>query len=55
MEKECCDIKVTEIDGGYRLDVKGPDLKERFMEMLKHCCGDEAKKHMFKSCCDTGK
>jgi hypothetical protein len=33
MEKECCDIKVTETDEGFRIDVKGKALKE-----MGSCC-----------------
>lgn len=29
MEKECCTIKVTELDEGYRFEVTGPEVKDR--------------------------
>ena len=28
MEKECCDVKVTETNDGYRIDLKGEKIKE---------------------------
>ena len=55
MEKECCNVKVTETEDGYRIDVKGEDLKEKFETVFKNCCGDEMKKKVFQFCCGSGK
>ncbi len=33
MEKQCGQFKITETDDGYRIDVKGKNLKEMFS-----CC-----------------
>lgn len=34
MEKECCQIKITETDDGFRVDVSGKKLKD----MASCCC-----------------
>ena len=55
MEKECCQIKVTETDEGYHIDVTGKNVKEGFCclpfmqncpTMKANCCppGEEGKK-----------
>ncbi|MFH1699971.1 MAG: hypothetical protein ABIE07_05220 [Candidatus Zixiibacteriota bacterium] len=54
MEKDCCQVKVTEIDNGYKIEVTGDDVKSKFadccgpkMGMMKietsECCPDESK------------
>ena len=55
MEKECCNVKVTETEDGFRIDVKGEGLKEKFETVFKNCCGDEMKKKGFQFCCGSGK
>ena len=55
MEKECCNINVTETEEGYRIDLKGENLKEKFETMVKSCCGEEMKKKGVQFCCGTGK
>lgn len=54
MEKECCNVKVTETEDGFRIDVKGEGLKEKFETVLKNCCGEEMRKR-FQSCCGADK
>ena len=55
MEKECCTINVSETEEGYRIDLKGENLKEKFAAMVKNCCGDEMKRKGVQFCCGTGK
>lgn len=55
MEKECCNIKVSETEDGYNIDVKGENLKDRFETFFKGCCGEEMKKKMSQFCCGSGK
>lgn len=52
MEKECCQVKFTETDEGYRIDVTGKSLKEAFCcmpffpgfkTMKAECCPPEEK------------
>ncbi len=44
MEQECCQIKITKIDNGYRFEVTGENLKENLKEncdcikVLRNCC-----------------
>ncbi|MEE9441219.1 MAG: hypothetical protein V3V99_00935 [candidate division Zixibacteria bacterium] len=35
MEKDCCQVKVTEIDNGFRIEVTGDNVKSKFAG----CCG----------------
>jgi hypothetical protein len=43
MEKECCNIKITELDDGYRFEITGKELKEKCncLEILRNCCGQQ--------------
>ena len=45
MEKDCCQINVTELDNGYRIEVTGDDVKEKCNcpQMIQKCCGTEQK------------
>jgi hypothetical protein len=45
MEKECCQINVTELDNGYRIEITGEDVKEKCNcpQILQQCCGDQQK------------
>ncbi len=45
MERECCNIKVTELDDGYRIEITGKDFKEKCncWEVFKNCCGPQQK------------
>jgi hypothetical protein len=51
MEKECCQIKFTETDEGFRIDVTGKNLKDAFccMPVLQSCITAKAE------CCPTEK
>lgn len=51
MKEECCDIKVTEIENGYRIEVTGKDLKGRCKSVFEKCCSEENIKKCFQSCC----
>ncbi len=55
MEKECCNFKMTETEDGYRIDIKGENLKEKFDTVFKNCCSEEMKKKMSHFCCGPGK
>ena len=55
MEKECCNVKVTETEDGFQIDVKGENLKEKFETVFKSCCGEEMKKKVSQFCCGSGK
>ena len=51
MEKECCNIKATEIENGYRIEITGVNIKDNnCMQMLKSFC-DKHKKTDDKGCC----
>jgi len=36
-EKECCDVKVTKIEEGFRVDVKGVGVEKCMEECIKKC------------------
>ncbi len=55
MEKECCNVRVSETEDGLRIDVKGEGLKEKCQAVLKNCCGEELGKKGFQFCCGSGK
>ena len=44
VEKECCQIKVTETDEGYRIDVSGKGVKEGgcCMPLIQNCMAIKA-------------
>ncbi len=55
MEKECCNVKVTETEEGFRIEVKGEGLKEKFETVFKGCCSEEMRKKVSQFCCGSGK
>ena len=55
MEKECCNVSVTETEGGLRIDIKGENLKEKFCAAIKGCCGEELTTKGMQFCCGSGK
>jgi hypothetical protein len=50
MEKECCNIKCTETEKGYRVDIEGEKVKEKIKEATDQCCSGDMMKNAFKSC-----
>ncbi len=55
MKKECCNIKVTETDNGYTLEVEGDEVKEKCKEVMESCCTKDNIKNWFQSCCGSNK
>ncbi len=55
MEKECCNVKVTETEDGLRIDIKGEDLKQKCEAFFKGCCGEDIRKKFSQFCCGSGK
>ncbi len=55
MEKGCCDIRVTETEEGFKVEVKGEGLKERCRAILKNLCSADLKNKGFQFCCGSGK
>ncbi len=53
MERECCNIKIDELDNGYRVEITGKDLKEKCncLEVLKNCCAGQKTAASEKSNC----
>lgn len=60
METKCCNVSVTEIEDGYRLEVTGQEVKGRGKTIFEKCFTDENMKNCFqvfsglkkdKSCC----
>ena len=51
MEKQIGQIKFTETDSGYRIDVEGKDLKDLFSGCCAaFCCSDKGKDE---DCCGS--
>lgn len=40
MEKECCNMTFTETDKGFRVEITGKEIKEKFQAMMEGCCGN---------------
>ena len=56
MEKDCCNIKVTEIENGYRFEITGKDIKDKCKSIMKNCCPDDKScMEFFKDCCSPTK
>lgn len=54
MEKECCNIKVTETENGYRFEVTGEEIKDKCKSIMEECCTDgKSWKELFKNCCSS--
>ncbi|MBT3756008.1 MAG: hypothetical protein HOG24_06990 [Candidatus Cloacimonetes bacterium] len=52
MEKECRNMKVTEIDDGIKIEITGKDIKDKCKVMMQNCCCDEESvQKIIKSCC----
>lgn len=51
MEQPCCSINVTELENGFRVEVKGDGLKEKCKERFAACCTAERLKQCLASCC----
>ncbi len=51
MKKDCCNIKVTETEKGYRVEVTGDEVKTKCKEILEKCGKDNIScSEFFKSC-----
>ncbi len=53
MKKECCNVKVTEVDNGYRVDITGDDIKEKCKTIIENCNCEEKIKKCFETCCGS--
>ncbi len=53
MEKQCCNVNVTELENGYRFEITGDDLKEKYETFFENCSTKENMKNCFSRCCDT--
>ncbi len=54
MEKDCCDVKVTEIENGYRFEITGEEIKDKCKSIMGKCCTDSKSwKEFFKNCCPS--
>lgn len=56
MEKECCNIKVKELENGFCIEITGEDVKEKCRTIIENCCGNktpwaEMIKDCMSSCC----
>lgn len=55
MEKKCCEINVSEVESGYRIEITGEGVKEKCKSAMENCCSEEGLKKCFQSFCGTGK
>lgn len=54
MEKQCCTINVTEMEDGFRVEIKGEGVKEKCQSIMGSCCTGDGLKKFFQSCCGHG-
>ncbi|MCP4648457.1 MAG: hypothetical protein GY853_00060 [PVC group bacterium] len=50
MKKDCCNVKVTEGENGYTVEITGEGVKEKCKSVFENCCPAE---HI-KKCFDKG-
>jgi len=55
MKKECCNIKVSETDNGYCVEIEGENVKGKCKEVMENCCSGDMIKNWSRSCCPPGK
>ncbi|MBI5184592.1 MAG: hypothetical protein HZA01_02555 [Nitrospinae bacterium] len=54
MEKECCNVKVTEIDNGFRVEITGKEIKEKCRDVMENCrMGGKPWKEFLANCCSS--
>lgn len=53
MKNDCCNINVTEVENGYRIEITGKDVKEKCETVFENCCSDENIKKCFQGCCGS--
>ncbi len=54
MEKECCNINVTETKNGYCFEIKGKEIKNKCKSIIEKCCkGGKPWEEFFKNCCPS--
>lgn len=52
MKFDCCDIKVTETEKGFSVEVAGEKFKEMCKGMMDNCCTESnVEKETSKECC----
>lgn len=54
-KNDCCDIKVSEAENGYTIEITGKDVKEKCKTIFDNCCSEGNLKKMLQSCCCPGK
>jgi len=52
MDKECCNMNVTEIEEGIRIEITGKDIKDKCKVLRQKCCCDQdIAQKIIKTCC----
>jgi hypothetical protein len=51
MDKKCCSFDVTETDNGYRIEITGDDIKEKWKTIFEKCCDGDKAKEWIAGCC----
>ena len=51
MGKGCCDVKVSELKDGYRIEVTGKGVKEKCRSLIENCCSQEHIERCFQAWC----
>jgi hypothetical protein len=55
LKKECCNVKVSETDKGFCVEVEGDEVKSKVKEVMENCCSKDSKKNWSHSCCPSDK
>jgi len=52
MEKKC-NVGITHLENGYRLEITGDEVKNKFKAFFESCFTPERIKECFHGCCDS--
>ncbi len=54
MDKNCCNIKVTETQKGYCFEITGKEIKDKCKAFVEKCCaGGKPWEEFIKKCCSS--
>ncbi len=54
MDKDCCNIKVTETQKGYRFEISGKEIKDKCKAFMEKCrAGGKPWEEFIKKCCPS--
>jgi hypothetical protein len=55
MKKDVCNIKISETEEGFCVNIEGENVKSKCKEVMENCCSKDMMKNWFQSCCSSEK